>query len=462
MNANFFRLLAALTVLLLLESTHAFSIKSVEAPKPNVADAHTDTERPLLQHFGKQLQNRIVNSKSGLHRFGMEGAYTSDETFPCLDMQCSGGLDNDDDDSFSSRKEIRDAFNESSGANSSNSNSNNDRLHGESSGSGSCIIRLSGDDASSIRGLVDYANDFFEKVDNDDTSKGSSVKDVGVFKIDQFLYAGFDQNVNNEGLMQFVDTRILPRSDDSGTGNSVNNEDILIPMEVGELVGKESLRSAHKGIATLMDVGYQITSAVLEMHSKSADKLIDDGTTLNKESQSTAMGKDVSNSYHRLIRYINSGPSMDEDTAAFRSHIDSSFLTLIPMPKLPGLEIWCPCLRNGANGDGEWVRPIQPDSIHDEEDTDTDESVYIIAMAGEFLQLLSNGKTPACIHRVLPAKQGRISAPLFLRPRRNEDALLDVDLDLNVRESDKDGLYFEEGLLEECHDMHLWSAHGII
>lgn len=457
MNANFFHLHAALTVLVLLESTHAFSIKSVEAP--NVADVHTDTERPLLQHFGKQLQNRIVNSRAGVHRFGMEGAYTSDETFPCLDMQCSGGLDNDDDDSFSSRKEIRDAFNESSGA---NSNSNNDRLHGKSSGSGCCIIRLSGDDASSIRGLVDYANDFFEKVDNDDTRKGSSVKDVGVFKIDQFLYAGFDQNVNNEGLMQFVDTRILPRSDDSRTRNSVNNEDILIPMEVGELVGKESLRSAHKGIATLMDVGYQITSAVLEMHSKSADKLIDDGTTLNKESESTAMGKDVSNSYHRLIRYINSGPSTDEDTAAFRSHIDSSFLTLIPMPKVPGLEIWCPCLRNGANGDGEWVRPIKPDSIHDEEDTDTDDSVYIIAMAGEFLQLLSNGKTPTCIHRVLPAKPGRISAPLFLRPRRGEDALLDVDLDLNVRESDKDGLYFEPGLLDECHDMHLWSAHGIM
>ena len=454
MNAFFFRLLAALTV---LESTHAFSIKSVEAP--NVADVDTDTERPLLQRFGKQLQNRIVNSKAGCHRFGMKGAYTSDETFPCLDMQCSGGLDNDD--TFSSRKEIRDAFNESSGA---NNNSNSNRLHGKSSGSGSCIIRLSGDDALSIRGLVDYANDFFEKVDNDDTSKGSSVKDVGVFKIDQFLYAGFDQNVNNEGLMQFVDTRILPRSDDSGTRNSVNN-DILIPMEVGELVGKESLRSAHKGIGTLMDVGYQITSAVLEMHSKSADKLIDDGTTLNKESQSIVMGKDVSNSYHRLIRYINSGPSTDEDTAAFRSHIDSSFLTLIPMPKLPGLEIWCPCLRNGANGDGEWVRPIKPDSIHDEEDTDADtadDSVYIIAMAGEFLQLLSNGKTPTCIHRVLPAKPGRISAPLFLRPRRGEDALLDVDLDLNVRESDKDGLYFEEGLLDECHDMHLWSAHGII
>ena len=149
MNAFFFRLLAALTV---LEST-AFSIKSVEAP--NVADVDTDTERPLLQRFGKQLQNRIVNSKAGCHRFGMKGAYTSDETFPCLDMQCSGGLDNDD--TFSSRKEIRDAFNESSGA---NNNSNSNRLHGKSSGSGSCIIRLSGDDALSIRGLVDYANDF--------------------------------------------------------------------------------------------------------------------------------------------------------------------------------------------------------------------------------------------------------------------------------------------------------------
>ncbi|KAK1740168.1 hypothetical protein QTG54_009118 [Skeletonema marinoi] len=424
--------LVALTLLLSQQFTaDAFSIKSVEqttcspaAPAPVAAETTTRTpannehkERPLLQNFGKQIQKRIVNSKSGAHRFGMKGAYTSDETFPCLDMQCNTGGEkennNDDDSIFSSRREIRDAFNESSGTSNNSNNDNSDDyipgIHGRSSGSGCSIIRLSGEDAASIRGLTEYANEFFEKVDYDDTNK-KSMKDVGVFRIDQFVYAGFDENVNDEGKMQFLDTRILPY-------RTCNNyqEPTLIPLEVGELVGETSLSDAHKGINTLMDIGYQITSAVLEMQSDSANKLIDDGTRLEEDNQSM-IGSD-----------------------------------------LPGLEIWSPCLKNGKDGqDGEWVRPIKPD-CYDEEDN----SAYIIAMAGEFLQLTSNGKVPTCIHRVLPPMHGRISAPLFLRPRRGDDALLDVDLDLG-QTYNKDGLYNEPGLLDECDSMHLWSVHGIL
>lgn len=459
-SSSSFLCLAAITLLLLLErfTADAFSIKSKSVEQ--TASTCAPKERPLLKNFGRQINERIINSKSGAHRFGMEGAYTSDETFPCLDMQCNvgGEKDNNNDDSmFSSRKEIRDAFNESSGM-SMNSNSNENSgeytpgIHGRSSGSGCSIIRLSGEDAASIRGLTDYASDFFEKVDNDDTCEGS-VKDVGVFRIDQFVYAGFDENVNDEDRMQMLDTRILP----DRTCNNIQ-EPTLIPLEVGELVGETSLSDAHKGINTLMDIGYQITSAVLEMESDSANKLIDDGTRLEEESESMS-GSDVSNSYHRLIRYINSRPSTDEDTAAFHSHVDSSFLTLIPMPKLPGLEIWSPCLKNGKDGqDGEWVRPIKPDCCDLEED---DDSAYVIAMAGEFLQLTSNGKVPTCIHRVLPPMPGRISAPLFLRPRRSDAALLDVGLDLG-QTYNKDGLYYEPGLLDECDSMHLWSVHGIL
>jgi hypothetical protein len=466
-GSSSFRLIAPLTLLLIIRFTaDAFSIKKI-VPKtttcsPSTAASaetctpinNTHKERPLLLNFGRQIQKRIVNSKSGAHRFGMEGAYTSDETFPCLDMQCSNGGGGDNNDSvFSSRREIRDAFNESSGAN-NNNNSDDDYtpgVHGKSSGSGCSIIRLTGEDAASIRGLTDYANEFFERVDNDETGEGS-VKDVGLFQIEKFVYAGFDENVNDENQMQMLDTRILPY-------RTCNNyqEQTLIPFEVGELVGAESLSDATKGINTLMDIGYQITSAVLEMHSDSAKKLIDDGTSIEEGSQSM-IGKDVSNSYHRLIRYINSRPSTDEDTAAFNSHVDSSFLTLIPMPKLPGLEIWSHCLKNGKDGqDGEWVRPIKPDCYDAEDD-----SAYVIAMAGEFLQLTSNGKVPTCIHRVLPmAGAGRISAPLFLRPRRGDGAILDVALDLG-QTNNEDGLYHEPGLLDECDSMHLWSVHGIL
>jgi hypothetical protein len=167
---------------------------------------------------------------------------------------------------------------------------------------------LSGDDATCVRDLVDYANEFFERVDSDEESRNASVKKVGVFKIDQFVYAGFDENVNDEGRMQMLDTRILSNS---GTCND-DREDILIPMEVGELVGADSLIHAHKGISTLIDIGCQITSAVLEMHSDSAGKLIDDGTMrLEGEGKSTMIGliptidsSDTSTLSHLLTRIL--------------------------------------------------------------------------------------------------------------------------------------------------------------
>merc|ERR1712087_688966 len=129
------------------------------------------------------------------------------------------------------------------------------------------------------------------------------------------------------------------------------------------------------------------------------------------------------------------------------------------------------------------------DSMKKEDESNA--CAYVVAMAGEFLQLTSNGQVPVCIHRVIPPKapavspniglggeqhgtyRPRVSAPMFLRPRRGEDALLDVSKDLKLVEKPADAqssatsksasgveaLYYEEGLLEECDSMHLWSVH---
>jgi isopenicillin N synthase-like dioxygenase len=187
---------------------------------------------------------------------------------------------------------------------------------------------------------------------------------------------------------------------------------------------------------------------------------------------------DVSNSYQRIIRYLEPQSSaVEESDAAFWPHVDSTFLTVIPMPEIAGLEVWCPSLRNSESKNlahrGEWVRPIKP-SAHEEATTRSDPSeeaadcIHVVALAGEFLQLLSDGQVPTCIHRVIapqppplgpfgfsPQKyKARVSAPLFLRPRRGEDAILDVKSDL--KGSGNRGLYFEKGLLQECDSMHVW------
>ena len=85
--------------------------------------------------------------------------------------------------------------------------------HSRFSRSGCTIVRLAGSDASSIRGLVNYAHRFFDGVDRDGaharggcdpSSSGHAMRNaLGVFWIDDHVYAGYDRDVNDEGKMQF-------------------------------------------------------------------------------------------------------------------------------------------------------------------------------------------------------------------------------------------------------------------
>ncbi|KAL7544107.1 hypothetical protein ACHAXR_013585 [Thalassiosira sp. AJA248-18] len=506
LKTSFLLLLTAADESLLSNLASGFSLTvATERSAPNFV-ADDVKERPLLEKFSRGINKRVCDSKEGTNRFGQGGAYTSEETIPCLDMQGSTSFDAKTV-TMSSRRAIRKAFTESSHLQSSNS-CKNENPHGRSSGSGCSIIRLTGSDASSINGLTKYTNRFFERVDND--SCNDDVINTGVFRIENHVYAGFDDNVNGEGKMQFLDTRILPSKHDI--------DPLLLPMEVGDLVGAESLDDAHEGMNTLLDIGTQITSAVLDMDSLAAGKLIDDGTHIQQQTTrgkntdqlepNASMAGDVSNSYHRLIRYLK--PQQSSDGAAFQAHVDSSFLTLIPVPELPGLEVWCPSNaynarineENTSSSRGEWVRPTILFDVLMEKEHESKDCAYVLVLAGEFLQLTSNGDVPVCIHRVIPPKPAnqldgkqnskakkykpRVSAPMFLRPRKGEDALLDVGQDLTLVDKSTDpqslaqsslhtsssstsnsthsggALYFEEGLLDECDSMHLWSAHEMM
>lgn len=429
-------------------------------------DSCSESDRPLLKEFGKLLQRRIRRTEDGENRAGQEGAYSSHETIPCLEMMSDQACQAHRPHGISSKSNIQKAFTACDRGDQGN-------VHGRSSGSGSAIIRLRGADAASIKGLLRFSKRFFDKVDEE---AGSVVKDVGVMRLADHVYAGFDQNVNDEGKMQFLDTRILP-------GTKDGSESVLLPLEVGELVGSHSLNDAHQGMDTLFNIGLQITSAVLDTDAHFTKKIIDSG-----KHQSSAAGWDaVSNSYHRLIRYMKPADTFD---AAFSAHVDSSFLTLIPLPERPGLEVWCPektKQREGVNDTigGEWVSPAVPLSS---EMVDDEDCVYVIVLAGEFLELLSDGEVPVCIHRVIAPSpvaaekyRPRISAPLFLRPLRCEDALINVRQDLksgskqlpmNLDGTDTNhrgeknspvrGLYHQNGLVNECDGMHLWSVRHLL
>lgn len=289
-------MLLGTSLLLLLAAYHSHGFSSV-ASTPSKASLDIK-DHPLLKKFGQGIKKRIRHSKEGTNRHGRDGAYTSEETIPCLDMQGSNtcyDINKKFNINISSRRDVRKAFTESSRTTNEHCKVRvGNQQHGRSSGSGCTIIRLTGEDAESIHGLTQYTNRFFERVDDDNCNDGIRVKNKGVFRIDDHVYAGFDENVNEEGKMQFLDTRTLP---------SIKHDidPLLLPMEVGELVGTKSLGDAHAGMNTLLDIGTQITSAVLGMDTESAEKLIDDGTHVQKQMNGengveSSLAGDVSNS----------------------------------------------------------------------------------------------------------------------------------------------------------------------
>lgn len=84
------------------------------------------------------------------------------------------------------------------------------------------------------------------------------------------------------------------------------------------------------------------------------------------------------------------------------AHSDHSFLTLLPMSDVPGLELLTP--------QGTWL-PVQycADAI--------------IVNTGEFLNRWTNGRFIATPHRVLSPAVERVTVPFFLNP--NDDAIAD-------------------------------------
>lgn len=156
------------------------------------------------------------------------------------------------------------------------------------------------------------------------------------------------------------------------------------------------------------------------------DELLDDGTILQGNQQQGA----VSMSPHRLCSYCN----IEEDTPTevFGAHTDSSFVTIVPVASVSGLEVY--------DEDAErWYRPELKARIMWEEERlekgedpqalfetikrdDGDIQIpwharYLVVMPGEFLQIVSRNEISAAIHRVVASGPPRISAPVLVRGR---------------------------------------------
>ena len=126
--------------------------------------------------------------------------------------------------------------------------------------------------------------------------------------------------------------------------------------------------------------------ATLDQDSNLADDVACDSGGCRREASTTA---------HRLCAYAPS------NVTAFGAHTDTSFFTLVPFARVPGLEVLDPSLQR-------WVCP-EADTVS------KGEGHLVLAMPGEFLEVASSGHFEASVHRVRGGSEKRVSTPLLVR-----------------------------------------------
>ncbi|OUU79654.1 MAG: hypothetical protein CBC38_04040 [Gammaproteobacteria bacterium TMED78] len=97
-------------------------------------------------------------------------------------------------------------------------------------------------------------------------------------------------------------------------------------------------------------------------------------------------------------------PAIDPEENQFgiSPHSDHSFMTLLPMSDVPGLQV--------LSKEGDWI-PVEPVNNG------------IVVNTGEFLNRWSNGKFLATPHRVIPPNKDRYSMAMFFNPNPDTMAI---------------------------------------
>jgi hypothetical protein len=262
----------------------------------------------------------------------------------------------------------------------------------------------------------------------------------------------------------------------SGSSGSGNTED-----ETSDIPMISGLTFDDTEIAGVIDVdddddeeGKFVDAARLSSEAAAllTEELIDDG----KDCAGNSDQGNISMSPHRICRYEGKekDQSISETKENFGAHTDTSFLTLVPVAAINGLEIfdedanaWLrpELLARQAWEDGRKKRGLDPTS-HTENvkifDGDEERQVnlpwysrYVVAMPGELLQIATRNEIAASVHRVVSVANGdaRISAPVLLRARSG----MRMNLSKYFGNSDTYG-----SLLKECNGMKLEDVHNAL
>lgn len=289
--------------------------------------------------------------------------------------------------------------------------------------------------------------------------------------------AGFA--VYDNGSLKFLETRTERR-----TGS-------FLPKEAGNILGDEGIKSMKEAFDVVAKVGKDVvriatTASSIEngafLGKKSdeatqlakasqaaalmANELVDDGAPLAPTNEIDHSEGSVCMSPHRLCRYTEANTEVKVAAReVFGAHVDSSFVTAVPVAATSGLEVF-------DEEAEKWYRPELMARAHWEEEQkshgkdpsllieETDDGSqlpwhcrYVAIMPGEYLQLATRDEVPATVHRVVAARgsQARLSAPILLRGRPGTKFLPERYL----------GGTLGNPLLEECNGKTMEEIHAL-
>lgn len=329
--------------------------------------------------------------------------------------------------------------------------------------------------AKKIAKMWEAATHFFDKINQNASlaqqlppmktvmETGSQTAKVG--------YANYDN-----GSMQFLETRknrmngeILPEEVRSilGEENATAFRDVFDAIsEIGKIVVRIAVGASSLEAGAFQDEECDNPEAqAFEAARTMADELLDDGGAFHGSGQFP-----ICMSPHRLCRYTNnpSSTSVSASREVFGAHVDSTWVTVVPVAAVSGLEVY-------DEEEKKWYRPELAARCHWEKEQEKKKgkdsksfketiaengsslpwhSRYVVLMPGELLQIATRNEIQAAVHRVVAtlACPSRLSAPVLLRCRPG--VKMDVSKYL--------GGTLGNPLLEECDGMTIEEIHAAL
>ncbi|KAG7344617.1 hypothetical protein IV203_022625 [Nitzschia inconspicua] len=326
-------------------------------------------------------------------------------------------------------------------------------------------------DAETMANMWKTTEQFFETVSDPavaETLPGMTTVSGARSKHAKVGYAEYEG-----GSMKFLETRRQRNSGD------------LVPTEAAKLMGHDGVSALQSAFDVVTQVGKDVVriavaagsvehGAFLDGRIKEnerdqkiqasqaatllSNELVDDGRPLGSDDKEG----DVSMSPHRLCMYSGKKDGTDSSHEIFGAHTDSSFVTIVPVASVSGLEVYDeeaekwyrPELRARKHWEEERrSRGKDPDVFFEELEGGDQipwHARYVAIMPGEHLQLATRDEVPSAVHRVVVGSKGkpsRLSAPILLRGRPGR--IFDTERYLggtlgNMLLQDADGLSMED------------------